>query len=92
MQNLLNALPHLVMALAVIAAMSVLAALGVVTGQVAAPIIAAAGGFTLGGTIGSGSVPGTFSGSAGASTSISAPAATQVHVEAAPAATPTPVA
>lgn len=89
MGDLQRSLPHLVMALAVIAACATLAALQVVSGEAALPIIAAAGGFTLGGTIGSGSGPATFSGSGGASTSISAPAATEVKVQAAPAPTDT---
>ncbi|MGH3262024.1 MAG: hypothetical protein ACRDNS_08525 [Trebonia sp.] len=48
MSNLLSNLPHLVMAVVVIAAMVVLAALHLITGAEAVGVIGAAGGFSLG--------------------------------------------
>lgn len=50
MSNLARTLPHLIMSLSVVTAVSVLAVMGIITGQEALPVIAAAGGFTLGGT------------------------------------------
>lgn len=55
MNDFYKALPHLLMATVVIAAVTVLAATGTMTGGEVLPVIAAAGGFTLGGTVASGS-------------------------------------
>ena len=52
MTNFLQNLPHLIMAVVVIAAATVLASLNVITGGEAIALIGAAGGFSLGGAVG----------------------------------------
>jgi hypothetical protein len=74
------------MAFAVIAAVSTLAAMGVITGQEALPVIAAAGGFTLGGTVGSQSLSTGTGSTAGDYT----PAATSTSTTALPTPPATP--
>lgn len=56
MQDLQKALPHLLMATIVIAAAVVLAVTHEITGGAAVAMIGTAGGFTLGGTVASGSI------------------------------------
>lgn len=56
MQDLMKALPHLVMATVVIAATVTLASLHIISGADALPVIIGVGGFTLGGTVASGSI------------------------------------
>lgn len=72
MEPLKQALPHLIMSVVVIVAVTALAIDHVVTGGMALPIIGVAGGFTLGGTVaGSASAAG-----AAAATASQAPAST----------------
>lgn len=86
MKELMQALPHLVIALAVIGAVSALAAINVLTGSEALPVIIAAGGFTLGGTIASSSASAGAAAAASASTltlaSTQAPSPTGVETAA----------
>lgn len=56
MNEIQKAAPHLIMAIVVIAASVVLASEGIITGGEAIGLIGAAGGFTLGGTVASGSI------------------------------------
>jgi len=72
--DLYKALPHMIMATLVIAAAVVLAAMGIITGGEAIALIGAGGGFTLGGTVASGSISTAASAAADASHSIGATA------------------
>lgn len=86
MDDLWKALPHLIMATVVIAAVTVLAVAGVMDGGEVLPVIAAAGGFTLGGTVASTSTSQAADLTAAVSQSISPPPATV------PASPPAPIA
>lgn len=56
MNDLLKSLPHMIIAVVVIAAAVVLSSEGVITGGEAIGLIGTAGGFTLGGTVASTSI------------------------------------
>lgn len=71
MNDLAKALPHLIMATIVITAVVILAVADKLTGTEVLPVIAAAGGFTLGGTVASGSISTTSDVIAEASPSMS---------------------
>jgi hypothetical protein len=85
MNDLAKALPHLIMATIVIAAVVALAVANKLTGTEVLPVIAAAGGFTMGGTVASGSISTTSDVIAEASPSILPPAGSET---ATPATTP----
>lgn len=92
MQNFVQNLPHLLIALAVIGAASALAAIGVITGGEALGVIGAAAGFTMGTSGSSASISAVasampaVSSSSGGSTTTFTPQAT--HVAPLTAATP----
>lgn len=71
MSDLAKALPHMIMATIVITAVVILACVGKLTGSEVLPVIAAAGGFTLGGTVASGSMSAAIAGQADGSPSMS---------------------
>lgn len=86
MNDLSKALPHLIMATVVIVAVVVLAVTDHLTGTEVLPVISAAGGFTLGGTVASGSISTAAAAVAvtSPSTSVSADPATQASMPPAP--------
>ncbi len=89
MGDLKKALPHLIMATVVIAAVLVLAIDKLVGGGDALAVIVGAGGFTLGGTVASGSISTAASAASAISPSVSiAPTATETT----PPSTPPPAA
>jgi len=78
--NFLNSLPHLVMAIVVVGAVSALAAIGVITGGEAVAMIGTASGFTLGGAVASGSASAGAENIRGTLTSTGAQVTTQTTV------------
>ena len=91
MDNFIQGLPHMVIASLVIAAAVVLSTLGQISGGEAVGMILGAAGFTMGGTVASGSISTAASAAASVSASTSAPATvTTTHSQTSPP--PTPIA
>ena len=74
MDNFIQGLPHMVIACLVIAAAVVLSTLGQISGGEAVGMILGAAGFTMGGTVASGSISTAATAAASVSGSTSAPA------------------